>query len=188
MSAEEPETQAGAANDATEVINDDSSTRLRNVADSQADTQFAWSDDEDEDDAADDAESESQSWSVVTGHASALLSVGAAVAAVIAVLGWIMLHKDRPAPAPAGGKHVACGSTAPPPPKPTTATPSAALPPETPPSAVRCGPAGCTPSPLAPTTAAAPNGVYRFDYPASGSGLDAIGPSSIWWKFGQDVS
>jgi hypothetical protein len=97
MSAEEPETEAGAANDATEVVDDDFSTRLRNVAGSQSETQFgeAWSD---EDDAADDAESESHPWSVVTGHAAALLSVGAAVAAVIAVLGWIMLHKDRPAP------------------------------------------------------------------------------------------
>jgi hypothetical protein len=95
MSAEEPETEAGAGNDATEVVDDDFSTRLRNVAGSQAETQEAWSD---EDDAADDAESESHPWSVVTGHAAALLSVGAAVAAVIAVLGWIMLHKDRPAP------------------------------------------------------------------------------------------
>src|ERR1700685_4493153 len=102
MSAEEPETEAAAANDATEVVNDDFSTRLRNAAGSQAETQEAWSN---EDDAADDAESESQPWSVVTGHAAALLSVGAAVAAVIAVLGWIMLHKDRPAPSPAAGKN-----------------------------------------------------------------------------------
>jgi hypothetical protein len=101
MSAEEPETEAGAANDATEVVNDDFSTRLRNVAGSQAESQEAWSD---EDAAADDAESESQPWSVVTGHAAALLSVGAAVAAVVAVLGWIMRHKDRPAPSPAAGK------------------------------------------------------------------------------------
>jgi hypothetical protein len=65
MSAEEPETEAGTANDATEVVDDDFSTRLRNVAGSQAETQFgeAWSD---EDDAADDAESESHPWSVVT--------------------------------------------------------------------------------------------------------------------------
>lgn len=82
MSAEEPKTAAGAANDPTEAF----STRSRNVAGSQAESQEAWSD---EDDAADDAESESQPWSVVTGHAAALLSVGAAVAAVIAVLGWI---------------------------------------------------------------------------------------------------
>jgi hypothetical protein len=94
MSAEEPETEAGPANDATEVVDDDFSTRLRNVAGSQAESQEAWSN---EDDAAGDAESENQPWSVVTGQAAALLSVGAAVAAVIAVLGWMMLHKDRPA-------------------------------------------------------------------------------------------
>ena len=52
MSAEEPETEAGAANDATEVVDDDFSTRLRNVAGGQAETQEAWSD---EDDADDDA-------------------------------------------------------------------------------------------------------------------------------------
>jgi hypothetical protein len=179
MSAEEPETEAGAANDATEVVDDDFSSRLRNVAGSQADTQEAWSD---EDDAADDAESESQPWSVVTGHAAALLSVGAAVAAVIAVLGWIMLHKDRPAPSPAAGKNTSPAAAPAPPPPPTVTVQ------ETPPSAVRCGPAGCTPSPVAPTTAAAPNGVYRFDYPASGSGLDAIGPSSIWWKFSSECA
>jgi hypothetical protein len=94
MSAEEPETEACAANDATEVVDDDFSTRLRNAAGDQVETQEAWSD---EDDAVDDAESESQPWSVVTGHAAALLSVGAVVAAVIAMLGWMMLHKDRPA-------------------------------------------------------------------------------------------
>jgi hypothetical protein len=99
MSAEEPETEAGAANDATEVVDDDFSTRLRNVAGSQAETQFgeAWSD---EDDAANDAESQSHPWSVVTGHAAALVSVGAAVAAITVVVGWMMLHKDRPAASP----------------------------------------------------------------------------------------
>jgi hypothetical protein len=40
MSAEEPETEAGTANDATEVVDDDFSTRLRNVAGSQAETHF----------------------------------------------------------------------------------------------------------------------------------------------------
>lgn len=65
MSGEEPETEAGAANDATEGVDDDFSTRLRNVAGSQAETPEAWSD---EDDAADDAESKSQPSSVVTGH------------------------------------------------------------------------------------------------------------------------
>jgi hypothetical protein len=105
MSAEEPETEAGAANDATEVVDDDFSTRLRNVAGSQAaETQFgeAWSD---EDDAADDAESESHPWSVVTDHAAALVSVGAAVAAITVVVGWMMLHKDRPAPSTAAEKN-----------------------------------------------------------------------------------
>lgn len=68
-----------------------------------------------------------------------------------------------------------------PPPPPET-------PPPTPSLAVRCGPAGCTPQPVAPTTAAAPNGVYRFDYPASGSGLDAVGPSSVWWKFSSECA
>jgi hypothetical protein len=45
MSAEEPETEAGAANDATEAVADDFSTRLREEASSQAETQGqAWSD------------------------------------------------------------------------------------------------------------------------------------------------
>jgi hypothetical protein len=126
MSAEEPETEAGAANDATEVVDDDFSTRLRNAAGSQAETQEAWSD---EDDAADDAKSESQPWSVVTGHAAALLSVGAAVAAVIAVLGWIMLHKDRPAPSPAAGKDTSPAAAPAPPPPPPTVTVQATPPP-----------------------------------------------------------
>ena len=60
-----------------------------------------------------------QPWSVVTGHAAALVSVGAAVAAVIAVLGWIVLHKDRPAPPPAAGKNTSSAAApAPPPPSP----------------------------------------------------------------------
>jgi len=71
---------------------------------------------------------------------------------------------------------------------PIAAPPSATAPPAMPPSAVRCGPAGCTPQPAAPSTAAAPNGVYRFDYPASGSGLDAVGPSSVWWKFSSECA
>lgn len=96
MSAEEPETEAGAANDATEVVDDDFSTRLRDVAGRKAELQSgeAWADD---DEADDEAESQNQPWSVVTGHAAALLSVGAAVAAVIGVLGWMMFHEDRPA-------------------------------------------------------------------------------------------
>lgn len=118
MSAEEPETEAGAANDATEVVGDDFTTRLRKAPGGQADAQpgQAWSE-EDED--ADDAEQrESHPWSVVTSHAAALLSVGAAVAAVIAVLGWITLHKDRPAPSPATGQSTS-SSAAPAPPPPT---------------------------------------------------------------------
>jgi hypothetical protein len=126
MSAEEPETEAGAANDATEVVDDDFSTRLRNVAGSQAETPEAWSD---EDDAADDAESESQPWSAVTGHAAALLSVGAALAAVIAVLGWIMLHKDRPAPSPAAGKSTSRAAEPALPPPQATGTVQATPPP-----------------------------------------------------------
>ena len=75
MSAEEPETvandatEAGAANDATEVIDDDSSTRTRNVAGGRAEYHEAWSD---EDDADDNADPERHPWSVVTGHARRL--------------------------------------------------------------------------------------------------------------------
>ena len=76
----------------------------------------------------DDTESESQPWSVVTGHVAALLSVGAAVAAVIAVLGWIMLHKDRPAPFPAAGENTS-PAAAPAPPPPPTVTVQATPPP-----------------------------------------------------------
>jgi hypothetical protein len=133
MSAEEPETESGAANDATEIVADDFSTRLRNVAGSQAETQSgeAWSDeDEDEDDADDDAESQNQPWSVVTGHAAALLSVGAAVAAVIAVLGWIVLHKDRPAASPTAEKNTSAGAA------PALAQPSTVTIQATPPPAV----------------------------------------------------
>jgi hypothetical protein len=79
-----------ARNDATEVVDDDFSTRLWNAAGSQAE---AWSDE----DAADDAESERQPWSVVTSHAAALVSVGAAVAAITVVAGWMIIHKERQA-------------------------------------------------------------------------------------------
>lgn len=90
-SEEQPETKAGAANDATDAIDG-------NLADAQGETQFAWSHDQDE---ADDAEhSESHPWNVVTGQAAALISAGAAVATVTAVLGWILLHKDSPTPSP----------------------------------------------------------------------------------------
>ncbi len=80
------------------------------------------------DDAADDAESESQPWSVVTGHAAALLSVGAVVAAI--TVGWVMLHKNRPAPPPAAEKTTSSpAAIAPPPPPPSTVTVQAAPPP-----------------------------------------------------------
>lgn len=120
MSAEEPETEAGAANDATEVVYDDFSTHLRNLAGSRADTQFgeAWSD---EDDAADDAESESHPWSVVTGHAAALVSAGAAVAVITGMVGLLWLHNDRPAPSPAPEKSTS-SAAAPAPPPPSTVT------------------------------------------------------------------
>jgi hypothetical protein len=112
MSAEEPETEAGAANDATEVVDDD---RLREAAGGQA-----WSEDEDED----DAEPERHPWSVVTGHAAALISAGAAVATITAVLGWIMLHKDRAAPSPLPPTSTAVKNTSP------TAAAASAPPPE----------------------------------------------------------
>jgi hypothetical protein len=113
MSAEEPETEGGAANDATEVVDDD---RLREAAGGQA-----WSD---ADDDADDDGPESHPWSVVTGHAAALISVGAAVAAITVVVGWMMLHKDRPAPSPATEKSTSSAAApAPPPPSPVQATP-----------------------------------------------------------------
>lgn len=117
MSGEDqPETEAGAANNPTEFIGDDAGNR--------AEFQEAWSD---EDNAAAEAESESQPWSVVTGHAAALISVGTALAAVVAVLGWIMLHKDRPAPAPAAGKSTS-SEAVPAPASPPTVTVQAAPP------------------------------------------------------------
>ena len=122
MSAEEPETEAGAANDATEAGAANDATEVIDDG-SQAETQFgeAWSD---EDDAADDAESESQPWSVVTGHAAALVSVGVAVAAITVVVGWMMLHKDRPAPSTAAEKNTSpAAAPAPPPTVTVQATP-----------------------------------------------------------------
>lgn len=102
MSAEDPETaandatEAGAANDATEVINDDFSRRSRNAVGGQAEPLGeAWSD---EADSADDTEPERHPWSVVTGHAAALFSVGAAVAAITVVVGVVMFQKDRATP------------------------------------------------------------------------------------------
>lgn len=107
MSAEEPDTEAndtteaGAANDVTEVVDDDFSTRMRNVAGGQAEALGeAWSNEDD----ADDAQPETHPWSVVTGHAAALLSVGAAVAAITVVVGVVMLHNGRGGPSTAAEK------------------------------------------------------------------------------------
>lgn len=125
MSAEEPETEAGAANDATEVVDED---RLREAAGGQA-----WSE---ADDDADDDGPESHPWSVVTGQAAALISAGAAVATITAVLGWIMLHNDRAAPSPVPPTSKAEKNTSPtaaavpaPPPPANSEPPSIDLPP-----------------------------------------------------------
>ncbi|MGH3634580.1 MAG: hypothetical protein ACRDTS_10910 [Mycobacterium sp.] len=102
MSAEEPETAAGAANDATEIVDDD---RLREAASGQA-----WSD---ADNDADDDGPESHPWSVVTGQAAVLISVGAAVAAITVMVGWLMFQKDRPAPSPVPPTSTADKNTSP---------------------------------------------------------------------------
>jgi len=90
MSAEdEPATEAGAANDETEVVDDE---HLRDATGGQA-----WSDAADD---TDDDGAESHPWSAVTGQAAVLISVGAAVAAITVMVGWLMFVKDRPAPLP----------------------------------------------------------------------------------------
>ena len=173
MSAEEPGTEAGPANDETEVV--------ANAAETQQEWR-AWS----------SAETGSQPVADYTPEPRwrRLLPIvlGLAAAAAIGAVAVVILMPDQSQPSkpsPANTTDNGSVSRA----APTAKLPTqAAPPPETPPSAVRCGPAGCTPSPVAPTTAAAPNGVYRFDYPASGSGLDAIGPSSIWWKFSSECA
>ncbi|WP_156750184.1 hypothetical protein [Mycobacterium sp. E2479] len=111
MSAEEPETaahdatEASASNDATGVIGDDFSTRSRNVAGRAEPLGKAWSDEDDTDDHEnDDAQPERHSWSVVTGHAAALISVGAAVAAITVVVGVVMFKKDHATPPPADNR------------------------------------------------------------------------------------
>jgi hypothetical protein len=105
MDEELPDTKAGAANDETEIIADPP----------RAETPLqAWSDAQDDA----DEETERHPWSAVTSQAAALITAGAAVATVVAVLGWIMLHKDRSTPAP------------PPPPVPS-ASPTAVAPPPT---------------------------------------------------------
>jgi hypothetical protein len=89
MDEEQPDTEASAANDETEVIDGRHADTSR-----QAWSDAAQDDDDDED------QPERHPWSAVTGQAATLITAGAAVATVVAVLGWITLHKDRPAPAP----------------------------------------------------------------------------------------
>jgi type IV secretory pathway VirB10-like protein len=155
MSAEEPETEAGAANDATEVVGDDFTTRLGKAASGTADAQpgQAWSD-EDED--ADDAEQrESHPWSVVTGQAAALISVGAAVAAITVLAGWMMLHKDRAAPSPAPLTSTAEKNT----------SPTAAAAPAPAPTGSAASPTTSQPPPSSQPVAAAPplDGIYSLE-------------------------
>jgi hypothetical protein len=128
MDEDQSETNAGAANDDTEVVADDF-TRLRKAAGGKTERR-AWSDADEDDD--DDEQPERHPWSVVTGQAAALISAGAAVATVTAVLGWIMLHKDRPAPSPsppsATAENTTTPAAAPPPTPPATVTITAAPP------------------------------------------------------------
>jgi hypothetical protein len=128
MGAEEPETQAAetraaAAEDPTEVV-DDHFTRLRKAAGTHAEAEFgeAWSDE----DGVDEAESDYQPWSAVTGHAAALLSVGAAVAVI--TVGWMMLHQNRPPNPPTPRNITPPRAAAPITPPPSTVTIQAAQP------------------------------------------------------------
>lgn len=89
MDERQPDTEASAANDETEVIDGPYAETSRQ----------AWSDAAQEDD-DDEDRPERHPWSAVTGQAAMLITAGAAVATVVAVLGWILLHKDRPVPAP----------------------------------------------------------------------------------------
>ena len=107
---DQPATEAGAANAETEVVDDEG---LREAAGGKA-----WSDAVD--DAGDD-EPESHPWSVVTGQAAVLISVGAAVAAITVMVGWLVLHDDRPAPSPAAEKSTS-SAAAPAPVPPSTVT------------------------------------------------------------------
>ncbi|HTX94017.1 MAG TPA: hypothetical protein VME67_03750 [Mycobacterium sp.] len=150
MSAEEPETEAGAANDATEVVGDDFTTRLREKADSQAETQGqAWSDDD-----ADDGGPERHPWSVVTGQAAVLISVGAAVAAITVIVGWLMFQKDRPAPSPLPPASMAEKNT----------SPTAAAAPGPPPPAGSAASPTTTSSVLSTTTATTPPAVSKAGF------------------------
>lgn len=89
MDEEQPKTAAGAANDETKIITDTS----------QAETPLrAWSEADQDDEDEYEEEPSRHPWSAVTGQAAAFITAGAAVATVIAVLGWIMFHKDRPSP------------------------------------------------------------------------------------------
>jgi hypothetical protein len=83
LNDEQPDTRAGAAADETEVVAKDVATQLGGLA---------WSDDD-----ADvrDNETERHPWSMVTGQAAVLVSVGAAVATVTAVLGWMWIDGRR---------------------------------------------------------------------------------------------
>jgi hypothetical protein len=85
MDDEQPATREGAAADETEVVAKDVETQLGGLA---------WSDDD-----VSVSEPERHPWSVVTGQAAVLVSVGAAVATVTAVLGWMWVdgnHDPRP--------------------------------------------------------------------------------------------
>jgi hypothetical protein len=78
-----PETAAGPANDETTVV----------PPVPAAVPLLAWSVDED-----DTAPLEHRSWSSVWGTATVMVTLAAAVAVVIGLLGWIAFHQDSPAP------------------------------------------------------------------------------------------
>jgi hypothetical protein len=174
MDEKPPETESGPANNETEVV--------ANAAETQQEWR-AWSSAETGSQPVADYIPEPR-WRrllpIVLGFAAA-----AAIGTVVAV---VILTPDHSQPSKPSPTNTADNGSASQAPAPAHLPTQAAPPPEPPPSAVRCGPAGCTPSPVAPTTAAALNGIYRFDYPASGSGLDAIGPSSVWWKFSSECA
>ncbi|WP_156749182.1 hypothetical protein [Mycobacterium sp. 1482292.6] len=114
MDDEQSDTQARGAHEETEIISDHP----------PAETQGrAWSNVQDED----DEEPERHPWSAVTGPAAALITAGTAVATVVAVLGWIMLHRDHPPPAPSQPSPTAekpSAAVTPPPPVTVTAAPT----------------------------------------------------------------
>lgn len=123
MDAERPDTEASAANDETEVIDSTEAETPRQ----------AWSDAQNDED-EDEDRLERQSWHAVTGQAAALITASAAIAIVVAVLGWITLHKERqaapasPSPSAPGEKPTASAAAAPPPATVTiTASPTTAI-------------------------------------------------------------